>query len=137
MASLASTDAEGTHSGIERTYTWMQEEIWVRNRGFGKEMVHLCDGQETLWEARERHLPARNMTDILDLLHVTPRLWQAAHLFCPEGSDEAEAFARARIVRVLRGEVAGGGAGGGGGGRPGGGGEGPRKTPAAGCGCPA
>jgi hypothetical protein len=70
-------------------------------------MVHLGDGQEALWQARRDHLPARNLTDILDLLHVTPRLWQAAHVFYPEGSDEAEAVARERIVRVLRGEVAG------------------------------
>jgi hypothetical protein len=105
MASLASTDAEGTHSGIERTYTWMQEEIWVRNRGFGKEMVHLCDGQETLWEARERHLPKRNTTNILDLLHVTPRLWQAAHVFHPEKSKAANQFVRERVLKVLEGKV--------------------------------
>ena len=36
---------------------------------------------------------------------MTPRLWQAAHVFYPEGSPEAEAFARARIVRVLQGKV--------------------------------
>src|SRR6266536_1829197 len=63
--------------------------------------------QESLWQARQDHLPARNTTDILDLLHVTPRLWQAAHVFYPEGSDAAAAFARERIVRVLRGGVAG------------------------------
>jgi hypothetical protein len=92
MANLASTDAEGTHSGIEKTYQWLLEEIWARNHGFQKEMAHLCDGQETLWEARQRHLPQRNMTDILDLLHVTPRLWQAAHVFYREKSQEAEQF---------------------------------------------
>src|SRR5262249_4505897 len=64
MASLACTDVDGTHPGIETTYTWMLEEIWARNRGFAKEMVHLCDGDETLWEARQRHLPRRKTTDI-------------------------------------------------------------------------
>jgi hypothetical protein len=105
VASLASTDAEGTHSGMEKTYQWMLEEIWARNRGFAKEMVHLCDGQETLWEARQRHLPRRNTTNILDLLHVTPRLWQAAHLFYREKSQEAEHFVRARVLKVLEGKV--------------------------------
>ena len=47
----------------------------------------------------------RNTTDVLDLLHMTPRLWQAAHVFYPEGSTEAEAFARERILRVLQGKV--------------------------------
>jgi hypothetical protein len=105
MASLAYTDAEGTHSGIEKTYQWMLDEIWARNRGFGKEMVHLCDGQEALQDAQQRHLPQRNTTNILDLLHVTPRLWQAAHLFCPEKSDEAEQFVRQRVLKVLEGKV--------------------------------
>jgi hypothetical protein len=128
MASLAYTDSEGTHSGIEATYLWMMEEIWARNRGFVKEMVHLCDGQEALWDARECHLPqgntnvvgaqgpfpwkhARechlpqgNTTNILDLLHVTPRLWQAAHVFYAEKSDEAEQFVRERVLKVLEGQ---------------------------------
>ena len=38
---------------------------------------------------------------------VTPRLWQAAHVFHPEGSEAAEAFVRERCLRVLQGRVAG------------------------------
>jgi hypothetical protein len=104
MASLAYEDAEGAHAGIDVVYPWLLNELWSRNRGFTKEMVHLCDGQEALWEAREAHLPSRNLVGILDVLHVTPRLWQAAHLFHPEGSDAAAAFARERILRVLQGQ---------------------------------
>jgi hypothetical protein len=86
-------------------YGWLLNEVAERNPHLGKEMIHLGDGQEALWQARQAYLPARNTTDILDLLHVTPRLWQAAHLFHPEGSAEAEAFARERILRVLQGKV--------------------------------
>lgn len=107
MASLTRSDALGTHSGIEQTYTWMLEETWKRNRGHKKEMVHLCDGQEALWEARRQYLPKRNATDILDLLHVTPRLWQAAHLFHAEKSKQAEEFVRQRILKVLQGKAEG------------------------------
>src|SRR5262249_10536421 len=70
-----------------------------------EELVHLCDGQEALWQARQAQLPTRNLTEILDLLHATPRLWQAAHCFHPEGSPAAVAFARERVLRLLRGEV--------------------------------
>jgi hypothetical protein len=105
MASLASTDAEGSHSGIEKTYQWLLEELWRRNHGFAKEMVHLCDGQEALWDARQAQLPQRNTTNTLDLLHVTPRLWQAAHVFYPENSAEVEPFVRERVLRVLQGKV--------------------------------
>lgn len=102
MASLA--DAAGTHSGLETTYLWLSEEVWRRNRGFSKEMVHLCDGQDSLWEARHEYLPGHNTTDILDLLHVTPRLWQAAHVFHKEGSEAAERFVRERLLKVLQGQ---------------------------------
>jgi hypothetical protein len=107
-ASLPQADENGeVHSSLDIVYDWLLNEVAERNPGLAKEMVHLGDGQEALWQARRDHLPAKNTTDILDLLHVTPRLWQAAHVFYPEGSDAAEAFARERIVRVLRGEVAG------------------------------
>ena len=42
-----------------------------------------------------------------DLLHVTPRLWQAAHVFHEEGGPETEEFVRDRLLRVLQGEAAG------------------------------
>ena len=107
-ASLPQEDEDGgVHSSLDIVYEWLLNEVAERNPGLAKEMVHLGDGQESLWAARQDHLPGRNLTDILDLLHVTPRLWQAAHVFYPEGSDAAEAFARERILRVLRGEVAG------------------------------
>jgi hypothetical protein len=105
VANLTHTGADGTVSGLEETYTWMQEEIWRRNRGFSKEMVHLCDGQESLWDARQEHLSQRNTTDILDILHVTPRLWQAAHVFHAEKSNAAEQCVRERSLKVLQGKV--------------------------------
>jgi hypothetical protein len=92
-----------TSQGV--VYAWLLNEVAERHRGLEKEMVHLCDGQEALWQARQAQLPARNSTDILEVLHVTPRLWQAAHLFHKEGSGAAESFARERILRVLQGKV--------------------------------
>jgi hypothetical protein len=105
-ASLPQRDETGgPRTGQEVVYEWLLNEVAERNPGLAKEMVHLGDGQEALWQARRAHLPGRNTTDVLDLLHVTPRLWQAAHVFYPEGSAAAEAFARARILRVLQGKV--------------------------------
>lgn len=107
-ASLSQEEDTGLiHSGQEIVYRWLLNEVVERNPHLAKEMVHLCDGQESLWEARHVHLPARNTTDILEILHVTPKLWQAAHLFYPEGSAVAEAFARERILRVVQGKVDG------------------------------
>jgi hypothetical protein len=106
IANLTHNDAAGKPAGIEATYLWLGEEMRKRDRDRVKERVHLCDGQEALWDARDQYLPRRHTTDILDLLHVTPRLWQAAHVFYPEKSEEAEAFVRERVLKVLEGEAA-------------------------------
>jgi len=93
-------------SGMEAVFVWLLWELCRRNPGRAKEVVYLSDGQEALWGAQEQYLGGRCRVGILDLLHVTPRLWQAAHVFHPEKSAAAEAFVRERLVRVLRGQVA-------------------------------
>lgn len=103
-ASLPRDDVPG--SGIAAAFTWMVGEVLVRGRAEGKPLVFLSDGQEALWEARREWLPERAV-NILDLLHVTPRLWQAAHVFHKENSQEAEDFVRDRLLRVLQGKAAG------------------------------
>src|SRR5262249_21099356 len=103
-ASLPRDDVPG--SGIERAFAWITGELYLRGRAKDKPLVFLSDGQEALWDARQQWLPERAV-GILDLLHVTPRLWQAAHVFHEEGSQEAEAFVRDRLVRLLHGKAAG------------------------------
>lgn len=103
-ASLPREDVPG--SGTEAVFAWMVGELHLRGRGKGKPLVFLSDGQEALWEARADWLPER-VVGILDLLHVTPRLWKAAHVFHKEGSRQAEEFVRERLLRVLQGKASG------------------------------
>jgi hypothetical protein len=108
-AHLSHPDGAGEPSGMELTFAAIQNEVIERNRRDGqwlRPMVCLNDGQEALWDARDRYLPS-SVIDVLDFLHVTPRLWQAAHVFHREGSDAAEAFVRDRCLRLLRGGVGG------------------------------
>jgi len=105
-ASLPAEDPEPV-SGMEAAYVWLLWELARRNPGQAKETVYLHDGQESLWAARQQYLPGKNAVEVLELLHVTPRLWQAAHVFHPEGSAEAEGFVRERLLRVLQGKGAG------------------------------
>jgi hypothetical protein len=91
--------------GQDMVFQQMHDEVEGRRRP-GQKLVHLCDGQGSLEADRETYLPAdADTVDILDLMHVIPRLWEAAHLFHPEGSADAGAFVRARLLRVLKGEV--------------------------------
>lgn len=92
--------------GQDLVFTHLSDEIEKRRRP--KQMlINLCDGQRSLETDRQAYLPTdANTVDILDLMHAIPRLWQAAHVFHAEGSKEASAFVRERLLRVLNGEVA-------------------------------
>lgn len=93
--------------GEDRVFGWMAEEESRRNPHAGKDVVFLADGGRSLWTAMERHLDLekRDIVEILDLIHVAPRLWDAAHIFHGEGSEKAAEFVRKRLRRILEGEV--------------------------------
>ena len=88
----------------EEVFSWMADDVGLRRRR-GQKIVCVMDGQPSLWTVRKTYLPSENVVEILDLLHATPRLWEAAHLFHREGSDEAASFVRERLLRLLRGEA--------------------------------
>ncbi len=92
-------------NATEEVIGWLAEQAERRHPRAGMKTLVLMDGQPSLWEAVSRHIARDKRVDILDLLHVTPRLWEAAHLFCPEGSQAALGFVKERLLRVLRGEV--------------------------------
>jgi hypothetical protein len=102
-ASLSCDDEEPI-SSVDIVYTWLADQVDKRNPGAAKEMVHLCDGQSCLWDAGHEYLPQENSTGILDIIHVASYVWQAAHVFYQEGSDDAAAFARERLLRILQGQ---------------------------------
>ena len=105
-ASLDHVDADGNQiNGAATVFGWMADEVTARNPLGDKPMVSIMDGQESLWNLRDLFQADVSMVDILDILHVTPRLWEAAHLFHPAGTREAEKFVRDRVLRILRGEV--------------------------------
>src|SRR5207244_3233855 len=69
-------------------------------------LVQLSDGQASLETDRHTYLPEDAHTlDVLDLMHVVPRVWEAAHVFHGEGTVAASAFVRAHLTRILHGAV--------------------------------
>jgi hypothetical protein len=92
-------------SSIEMVFDWLLWDYVLRNPDSRRPTVYLCDGQEALWQARDEYLPDQNAAEILDLLHVTPRLWQAAKLFHGESSPQVVPFVRQRLTQVLQGKV--------------------------------
>lgn len=93
--------------GQAATFGWLDEQLRARlkRRRTPVPVVCLMDGQESLWSMKQQTQSDLATVDILDLLHVTPRLWEAAKLFHPQEESLAEAFVREQVERVLHGHV--------------------------------
>ena len=104
----ASLPEEGPkpRSSIARVFDWVWWEFAQRNSRLTRPTVCLCDGQEALWEACAEAVLDEDRIEILDLLHVTPRLWAAAALLYGAKSKEVVPFVRQRVTQVLEGKVA-------------------------------
>jgi hypothetical protein len=87
----------------DEVFPQLRDDVALRRRP-SQTVVHLSDGQHSLETDRRKYLPQdRHTVDALDLMHVLPRLGEAAHLFHPEGSNAAAQFVRERLQRVLEG----------------------------------
>jgi hypothetical protein len=105
--SLDHLDVEGdTVRGAPAIFGWMTDQVRARNPHDEKPLVTIMDGQRSLWDERDAAPVDTTTIDILDLLHVTPRLWEAAHLFYPPESSQATQFVRKRVLRILQGKSA-------------------------------
>ena len=103
-ASLPEEDPK-PKSSIAVVFDWLWWEYAQRNPHGKRPAVCVCDGQETLWQACAEAVPDAERVEILDLLHVTPRLWQAAKLLYGDKSQEVLPFVRRRVTQVLQGKV--------------------------------
>ena len=105
-AMLDHIDSNGDEvGGRAAVFGWISDEMAARHAGSSKPIVCIMDGEESLWNMRDVFQEEVPLIDILDLLHVTPRLWGAALLFHPRGGGPAERFVRERLLRILHGEV--------------------------------
>lgn len=93
--------------GQAATFGWLNEQVRARLKRRRKEVPVVClmDGQDSLWTMKQQMQPDLETVDILDLLHVTPRLWTAAKLFHPRDESAAESFVREQTSRILHGQV--------------------------------
>lgn len=103
----ASLPREGPHpqSSIEAVFDWVWWEYAQRNPRLQRPTVCLCDGQEALWEASAACLPKGCWVAILDLLHVTPRLWAAGKVLYGIKGVQVLPSVRQWVTEVLEGKV--------------------------------
>lgn len=94
-------------SGSIATFGWLDDQVRQRvaTRSGPVEIVCLMDGQESLWNLKQILQDDLPTVEILDLLHVTSRLWKAARLFHPTELSAAEAFVHEQAGKILLGRV--------------------------------
>jgi hypothetical protein len=103
---LNHVDEEGNEiDGRPAIFGWIRDEMTSRRVDDSRPAVCIMDGEQSLWNMRDVFQPDVSLVDIVDLLHVTPRLWDAAALFYSRGSRAAEKFVRERVLRILHGDV--------------------------------
>lgn len=93
-------------AGREGLFRWLGEQLAQRTPGVKGPVIFLSDGELLLEELARQKLGAlADLVSVLDVMHVLPRLWEAAHCFHGEGTEDAREFVRLRLVRVLSGNV--------------------------------
>ena len=90
-------------NGKDRIFAWFNQQVELLNPKREKPVVCVMDGERALWKMLAAWLTG--IICVLDIFHVLERIWQAAHCFHPEGSDEAREFVNQRLRRILQGEV--------------------------------
>jgi hypothetical protein len=87
------------------TYLFAELAVECHARDLARKKVLVCllDGEKQLWKLQEGWLP--RAIQILDLFHVSERLWTAAHCFHPQKSPAAEKFVEHYLRMLLEGRV--------------------------------
>lgn len=101
------SDQEDPVNGQAAAFGWMDQQVRERmaNLAVPVEVVCVMDGGVALWDSIAELQEDLPRVEILDLLHVTSRLWQAAHLFHAAGSAAAERFVHEHALAILQGRV--------------------------------
>lgn len=97
-----------TVSGAFEALSWAVTEVRKR-RQTGQTLLRLGDGQEDLWNVGQFCLEEQyhNVVDILDILHVSSYVWSAGRAFCGKNEPAVRAFARERLLTILKGNARG------------------------------
>lgn len=98
-------DVEVPISAIIEGMSWLGVQVDERHQA-NQPCVLLMDGQQALWDAARVCIDVKVIVEILDIIHVSSYVWEAAGLFVVSEVDR-KAFTRERLLKILKGEVSG------------------------------
>jgi hypothetical protein len=94
-ACLKRDAADTTTPQNEEIFAWIAQQNTLCDPNQTQPTVVLINGQPSCWGAVGEHIPGEHVTEILDLLHVSGYVCEAAHLL-PPGQAQAATFNDAR-----------------------------------------
>lgn len=89
--------------GAERIFQQLAAHVALRDPDDCCEVVCLTDGAATLRKLKQQYLP--QATSIIDIYHVTEKIWAVAHCLEPNGSKAAEDRVTHWLRMLLDGKV--------------------------------
>lgn len=89
----------------DQVFEWLRSQVIQRQSTSTVPVIVLMDGQRSLWQAAQTYIPQTNVTEILDLLHVTSRVWKVVPLWAKPQSDDAITTVKAYVSLILQGKV--------------------------------
>ena len=105
-AALTHADAAGHEiNARDEIFDWLGVQIRQRDPEADKPLVVIMDGQTCLWDEAARTFDDRPHIEILDLLHVTSKLWELVHIFHPAGSAHELDAMKLFTLLILKGQV--------------------------------
>lgn len=102
FAAITKHDSMGKTIGLtaeEKAQQWMTVNTMRRYKR-GQTIVVMHDGQPSLWNCEAAYQEGWDKVEILDLLHVLPRIWASAKIIRPE---EVESFVKEQLLLLLTG----------------------------------
>lgn len=90
-------------NGQEVLFSDLAKQVSQRDPASKKPLVCLMDGQRSLWEQQREYFP--QAIPIVDIFHVSERLWEVAYCFHAQGSAEAEKTVCRYFRMLLDGKV--------------------------------
>lgn len=104
QAKLTLGTAPASPSATDQIFDWLTRQVQQRQSATPVPVVLLMDGQPSLWQAAADTLPS-DCIQVLDLLHVTSRVWSVTALWQFASFDANLCAVRAFISLILEGRV--------------------------------
>jgi hypothetical protein len=94
-----------TINATSSTFEWLMSQKDCFEDYIDMPPVFLMDGQISLWSEAKRKLAGESCIEILDILHAISYMWDIAHIFYSDDDPDRWGFMKARVLRILQGEI--------------------------------